>query len=128
MPDISPDVLIDRYRRLRDKIKEIKDRQSDELKPYVEVMAQLEGAALKLLQEMQTESLRTAHGTMFTVTRTNYSLTDPAEFKSWCETQGRTDLLESRVAKTAMQSYVDETGQLPPGVKVSSDLTVNIRK
>lgn len=125
---MNPDELIDRYRRLRDKVKEIKDRHSAELLPYMTLMGQLEATGLRLMQESNTESLRTAHGTMFIVKRDSFSLSDPALFKDWCQTNNRIDLLESRVAKQGVQSYLEETGVLPPGVKVSSDLTVNIRK
>ena len=51
-PRMSADDMITKYIRLRDKVKEIKARQSEELRPFGEAMAMLEGW---MLESMNTQ-------------------------------------------------------------------------
>lgn len=120
--------LVDRYRRLRDKKKDIADEMKAKLAPYNEALDTLEALLLDALNKAGAESTRTAAGTVFKSTRTSYTVKDPAQFREWLETQQRFDLLETRVSKEALEEFVKTGASLPPGIGISSEVTVNVRK
>lgn len=72
--------------------------------------------------------MRTDNGTVFKSVRTSISIADPDEFRQWVESQGKPDFYENRVSKEAVENYINAGNPLPPGLKVSSDTTVNVRK
>lgn len=128
-PTMSLHDAILSYRKIRDKQDEIEDRHAEELKPYKDTRKQLEAymQALLLSQGMNKASAPGA-GTVYTSTRRSVSIENPAEFRAWVEAQGRPDFYENRVSKEALDTYLEEGGALPPGLKVSQVTTVNIRK
>lgn len=128
LPDIPTDVAVLKYRELRDKTKEISDRHAAELKPYKEAMEMLSAVLLDQLNKAGSNSTRTDNGTVFKVTRTTYSIDDPATFRDWVESQGAPEFYENRVSKEALENWIAEGKPLPPGLKVSSFVQVNIRK
>lgn len=127
-PAVPLDVATGKYRALRDKVKEISDRQAAELKPYREAMEQLAAVMLDQLNRAGSNSVRTDNGTVFKTTRTTYSIDDPAAFRSWVEQQGVPEFYENRVAKEPLENWIAEGKPLPPGLKVSSLVQVNVRK
>lgn len=126
--EISSVDLIDRYRKLRDKVKEIKERHAGELVLFNKAMEQLEAIALQQMQARGEKSIRTDEGTMYINTLTSFKLTDPVAFTEWAQQNNRLDMFERRVAKTVVEAYVDETNSLPPGVDRSALVSVNFRK
>lgn len=127
-PAQNLEFLVDKYRALRDKKKYITDRQKEEVKPYNEAMEQLEAAILDALNRSGVESVRTKAGTAFKTTRSSYTVRDPAQFREWLEANNRFDLLETRVSKDAIETLVESGATLPPGIGISSEVIVNIRK
>ena len=125
---ITPMELAQKYRALRDRVKEIKDRHKAELKPFTDAMEQLEAVGLHMLTEAKMNSVATDAGTIYTSTTKSYSCADPSAFRDWCEANGQSDLLEARIAKSAMESYLAEGHDLPPGVKASAFTRLNVRK
>ncbi len=127
-PPIAADWLVEKYRLLRDKKKEIEDRHAEELKPFRAAMDQIEAALLDDLNRNGANSIQTNSGTAYRTTRTSYGVEDPAVFRKWVEANNVPEFYENRVSKDAVQQYVEKYNQLPPGIKVSSVTTVNIRK
>ena len=62
-PRMSADDMINKYVKLRDKVKEIKARQSEELRPFGEAMTMLEGWMLEAMNEAGLKSMKSPHGT-----------------------------------------------------------------
>lgn len=116
------------YIQLRDKKKAMQDRHKEELRPITEAMDQLEIVALQHLQGNQMNSMATDAGTVFIVTRRNYKIEDREAFRSWCEVNGRTDFLEARPAKAAIDEYVEAGNALPPGLGTTADIAAQFRK
>ena len=116
------------YIRLRDAKKIIADRHKNEMEPYALAMAQIEAAAMKRLNESGQESAKTPDGTCYISTVRAYKLEDPVEFDAWVTANERTDLYERRIAKSPLEELLaDNGGVLPPGVGVSSVVSVNFR-
>lgn len=119
---------VQKYRALRDKKKAIADRHKDELAPYNEALLQLGALLLDALNKQGVESVRAAAGTAYKSTRSSYTVKDPAQFREWIEANARYDLLETRVSKEAIEALVEAGESLPPGLGISSEVVVNVRK
>lgn len=122
------DVMIEQYRHLRDEKEALAKRHAAEMEPVLSAMKELEAKLLDALNRLGTNSVRTDKGTAFVKTFTSYSIEDPAVFRAWVEEQNRPDFYENRVSKGALENWVSEGNPLPPGIKVSSSVTVNVRK
>lgn len=125
---IPVNVLVSQYRKLRDRKKEIVDRQKNELEPISTAMDKLEFVLLDYLNRAGVESARTDDGTAFKVTRTSYKIDDPGALRDYVEQFGLTDLYENRVSSSAIEELLSRGQPLPPGIAVSSFVTVNVRK
>jgi hypothetical protein len=119
---------VSKYRQLRDMKATIAARHKEELAPYNEALDALELAMLNALTASGQESTRTASGTAYKSTKSSYTVQDASAFRTWLEVNDRWDLLETRVSKEALESFATEGGTLPPGIGVSSVVTVNVRK
>lgn len=125
---LSYDQLVEGYRALRDRKAEIEARHKAELKPINDVMSQIESRLLTMFTEAGLSSVKTAHGTAYTSTSIKYTVEDPAALREFVETNNMPELLETRISKSAVDQYLEAGGSLPPGVKVSQHLSVNVRK
>jgi len=124
---MTAEQINEKYISLRNRKKEIEARHKAELKPLVDVMEQLEVLTLQFLQANAMKSISTEGGTCFIVTRRSYKITDRDDFRSWCEANGRTDFLEARPAKSAIDEYLEAGNSLPPGLDTSADVAVQFR-
>lgn len=124
---MTAEQINEKYIALRNRKKDIEARHKAELKPLNDVMDQLEVLMLQFLQANGMKSVSTEAGTSFIVTRRSYKITDRDDFRSWCEVNGRTDFLEARPAKTAIDEYLEAGNPLPPGLDTSSDVAVQFR-
>ena len=125
---IDMELYVRKHRELRAKQDEIEERHKAELKPYKEALSQIEIALLGQLQAANMNSVKTPAGTCYLSTRRSVTIADPAVFRAWVEANERPDFYENRVAKEALDTYLAEGGALPPGLKVSADTKVNVRK
>jgi hypothetical protein len=125
---MSADDMIDKYIRLRDKVKAIKERHVEELAPYAKAMDVLEAWMLEALNNAKLQSMKSVHGTAYKSTRTSAKVLDWPAVLEFIKTREAWDLLEARVSKLAAQAIVDETGQPIPGVETASEIVVNVRK
>lgn len=120
--------LVHQYRRLRDKKKEIEARHKSELGPFNEAMGKIEMVVLDHLNRTGVESARTDDGTAYKVTRRSYAIDDPGALRDYVEAHGLTDLYENRLSSTAIEDMLARGLPLPPGIRVSSSVYVNIKK
>lgn len=119
--------LVSKYVRLREAKKELAERQAKETARLTAPMRKLEAALLDHLNQMHAESVRTENGTVYKTTRTSAKVVDWDSCLGFIMENQLTHMLERRVSKTAVEEYVAATGELPPGVSISSDLSINIR-
>jgi len=115
--------LIEAYVKVRDGIKEIKERHKQELAPWEQGLAEAEGALMTLLNTYGAESMRTNAGTAFKAQWTKATVTDWQAVLDWAVANERWDLFERRVAK----SVVEEIGAVP-GVEIERGVRVNVRR
>jgi hypothetical protein len=113
---------------VRDQLDRLEQRYEKERAPWVEKRKLLEGAALEFLKATGQESARTANGTIHVVTRHTASLADGEAFMEFVMARGLFELLERRASSTACRDYAEENGELPPGVKINTFETAQVRK
>lgn len=125
---IASDKLVNAYITLRDKRKELKDEYESKDSVLKSQMERIEVELLKNLDEAGATSLNTGEGTAYISSETRASCGDWAALYSVIQQTGRFDFLERRVSSKAIAQYLEETGDLPPGVTISSERVVRVRR
>ena len=96
---------VEQYVKLRDKIKEIKDRQKNELKPFNETLEQLNALLLAHLNGLNGNSVATDAGTVYRTEKKSASLADAEAFMKYVVANGAFDLLDRKANVTAVEDH-----------------------
>lgn len=125
----APGDVIKAYLALRQKKDEIKDRHKAELAPVNDSIVKLEAWMLNTLNVASVDSMAfKGVGTMFKQLDTSVTVDDWSATLAWIQENGLWELLERRVSKTVCTDYIEAHGLVPPGVKVSQETVVRVRK
>lgn len=127
-PTMTLDQMVAKYVQLRDKLAAIVKDQKDALAPYNVAMATLENWMLDGLNKSGLDSAKTPHGTAYKSTRTSTKVMNWSDTLAWIRDKEAWDLLEARVSKTAVEAIMTETQQPIPGVSVTRETTLNVRR
>lgn len=120
--------VIAAYLKLRAKKDAIDNEAKERTKELKAKMEKLEAWLKVKADEEGVSSFKTTNGTAFLTT------VDYANVADWDSTlefiRGREafDLLEKRVSKTAVRSYIENDKMVPPGINYGTKVEVNIRK
>lgn len=114
--------------KLRDKKNEIKRRHSEELAPINEKMATLEAWLQRDLLNRKVQSQKTAAGTAYLSTDARATVKDRDAYLDFVREKEMWDLLENRVSKTVVRDYLEETGEVVPGVHYEVSQVVRVRR
>lgn len=115
---------------------QVRDRRSDRKAAFkieddkdAAIQAKLEALFLQKFQESGTDSLTVRGvGTAFTQRRTSVSSADKEAFLDFIKTNDEWGLLDARPLKSAIESYKEAHGELPPGLNWSEEIVVNVRR
>lgn len=127
MAALNIDDLVGKYLKLRELKKEKEEAHKREVAPISEMMGKLEMLFLQRMNEAGLESLPTKHGTPYKSKRTSATVADWEAVYSFIREHELDNMLERRVNKSAVQQYVEEHGDLPPGVNWREEIVVNVR-
>lgn len=116
------------YINLRDKRKELKDAYEAADAELVAKMDKIEVWLLMQLDALGADSLKTEHGTAYISTRDRATCGDWGTFWEWAAANGRVDMLEKRVATKPVAEYLEQYGELPPGISIERERSVTIRR
>lgn len=120
--------FVERYIKLRDAKARLKAKHTTEMAPLDEAMDKIEAVILEQFNAQGIESARTAAGTAYKQVRSSATVAEWDPLLSFIRANDLWHLLEKRVAKVAVEQYRDEHNDLPPGIKWSEEVVVNIRK
>lgn len=120
--------LVTKYIELRGKRDEIMNAAKAKAAKIDEALAKVEGVLLQLFDEQGMQSVKTPHGTAYKSTRTSATVADWEQVLGFIRENDAWPMLEKRVNKTAVAEYMESTGELPPGVNVRTEVTLNIRR
>ncbi len=127
MPTVED--AISGYIKLRDKKKEIKKRHQDELAPINAKMMMIENWLMGELNRAGVDNMRKKGiGTVFLSNRTSAKVTSWEDVLTFIRENELWHMLEHRVGKSAVDEYIEANGEPPPGVEISVERTVNIRR
>ena len=122
------DDIVTAYVRLRDQKAELKAQQAEAMKPYDEALAKLEAEALQILSDTGVESMKTSAGTVYKSVATSATVQDKSAFMDYIREHLAFDLLDVRANKTAVQDFVTENQDTPPGVVIRREMKVGFRR
>lgn len=124
---MTPAQMIEKYILLRRKVEAIKENHEAELKPFKEVMNQIETLLLSHLNETGLDSLKGQDGTAFKQTVSSVSVENWTTALDFIKNHEAWDLLEARIAKNAALTWMEDREQPIPGVKVSQAQVLRVR-
>lgn len=126
MPDLNIEQLVARYVAIRDKKAQIAAERKETDDRINAAMRNIEAHILEQMNTLGTESMRTTAGTCYKSIKTSAIVDDRDSFIAFAVEHP--EFLESRANKTAVEAYLEESGELPPGVRVNRSVTVNVRR
>jgi len=128
MSKVTVDAAVAAYIRLRSEKEDIEREMKEQVELVKAKMAKLEAWFQQYLDESGQTSAKTREGTVF-VTTTDYArVADWDKVLEFIKTREAYDLLQKRISKDAVRSYIDDSGCVPPGVNYGSKLSVNVRR
>lgn len=122
------DEVVGAYRTLRDRKKEMQDRHKEELAPLEEKMDRLESYLQTALIEAGVESMKTANGTVYQSRRASVKIECWENALNYIRSHELWHMLEARLAKSAVEEFVESQKSNLPGTSISFVNTVNVRK
>lgn len=131
---LNIDQLVAKYVELRDRKTAIEKKAEADKAELTKIMDAIEGKIKEQMHQLGVKSMKTDHGTPY------ISYKESATVADWdvllphiLETENY-DLLERRVSKTAVKTFMEEdrhgnyTNPPPPGVNFVRVETINVRR
>lgn len=125
---MTPLQLVAKYLALRDQVTAIKARHKTELATFAGAMDVIEGRLKAVLDEAGADSMRTASGTFYKATNTYARVTDWSMLLAYIRNTEQWELLTKAVSKDAVVSRIEDDQLLPPGVAVTRETSLNVRR
>jgi prophage tail gpP-like protein len=122
------ETVIAAYIKLRAKKDEIENKAKADVVDIKDKMTKLEAWLQTEAEKAGVTSFKSPAGTAF-VTTTDFATVDNWDaVLEFVRGNDAWDMLEKRISKTAVRSYMTETSQIPPGVSYGTRIGVNVRK
>lgn len=123
------DQLVAKYIALRDLIAAEEAEFKNTMQGKKEMLDKVENVLKQHFEETGTDTVTVRGvGTAYKTMRTSTGVADWEEVLPFIKSHGAWDMLERRVNKTAVLDYLKNAGELPPGVNMSQQVVVNIRR
>ena len=119
--------LIQKYVEVRDEVKVISDRHSQELAPYRQSLDVIEAALQDMLNTAGGDSIKTKAGTAYRSTATTAKVEDWPSFITFVQQSGDTELLVRNVNKTRLVECM-EASRSVPGCSMGAVHCINVRR
>lgn len=126
MPQV--DDVIAGYISLRDQKEATVKKHKEELAPLNDKMNKVAAWLQKQLVEQGLQNFKGRSGVAFLQTDTSVKVEDFDGFFDWVVANNARVFMEKRAAKTVVQEYVAEHGEVPPGLNITSEVVVHVRK
>jgi len=127
--DIPADKLVSVYRRIRAKIDEKEDEHKQVIRELKDQMELVSERLLKLCNDQNVDSLRTAEGTVTRRIKSRFWTTDWESMYKFIKEQDALFLLEQRIHTTNMRQFLDENSNLhPAGLQEDRKYAITVLK
>lgn len=128
MTQVNVDTVIAAVIKMRDMRADLKKQFTAKDDLLKQKMEKLENYLAQVMQDTNSTQLGSAHGTAYTQTDMKASCSDWPSFWAFVQETGRFDMLEKRIGGATVKHYYEETGDLPPGINVSQEKKVVVRR
>lgn len=125
MPTV--DEVVATYVKLRDKKQALEAAAKEKTKDIAAQLDKMEAWLIEQAQAQGVTSFKTAHGTAFLATTDFASVGNWDEVLKFIRKHETYEMLERRVSKKAVRSYIDEYKAVPNGVNYGTQLNVQVR-
>jgi hypothetical protein len=125
---MNVDDVIAAYMKLREQKKQLEAQVKDQVSAINAKLDKLEAWVKEQADTQGVTSFKTKHGTAFLTTTDYANVADWDAVLGFVRENEAYDMLEKRISKTAVRSYIDQHKAVPPGVNYGTKLEVNIRK
>ena len=122
------DEIVAMYIALRDEKAAMEKAHEAAMAPVKDAMEQAEMAMLSELNKLGSTSIRTPAGTVMKTVKTSVTVADWDVALKFVQDNDNWHFLEHRIGKAAVEGYIEEHGEPPPGVNVSRFTTVSFRR
>ena len=124
------DAIVAEYILLRDEKARIEAEAEANVKVIQQAMAELEAELLAVCNSINTDSLRTSHGTVMRGVKERFTCGDWHNFRQFEQANPDYDFRERRVHQGNMKEYLatHPDAGLPPGVNVMREYGVTVRR
>jgi hypothetical protein len=126
--DVTVEQVVAAYMKLRDKKKAIEAEADSKVQEIVQKMEKFEAWIREKATEQGVTSFKTNAGTAFLTTVDFANVADWDAVLTFIKTNEAYDMLERRISKTAVRSYIEAHKEVPAGVNYGTKLSVNVRK
>lgn len=125
----TPDELVAAYIHLRQKKAELEAKQKEEMAPMTAALDAIEEEVHQRLNAMGVSSIKVKDvGTAYTKRVRSVKVFDKAMFMDYIKNNSAFDLLDVRANKTAVEDYISQYQDLPPGLTSTEEESVGFRK
>lgn len=119
--------VVEIYRRLRKRIKELDEQHEENMKGRRTQLQQLSGILQNFLRETGGDSHKTKTGTFYQSTRWTASADDKEAFMNYVREADAFQLLDVRPNATSVRDHVAKYNATPPGVKLNAHVSIGVR-
>jgi hypothetical protein len=120
------------YVAIRDRRAEIKKAFDTEYADLGEKLARLSAELLRLMQNQNSDAIRTEFGTVYRQEEVKPSCSDWSALDAWEKANpdiNASDILEKRVSKKFITEYMENNdGALPPGISIYREYVARVRR
>lgn len=125
---MTPGDMISQYNKIRQTRLIMEAEHKAAISPYKEAEEAIENALLEYLNENGLQNLNCPDGTAYKTTQTFTKLTDRAALLQHCQETGNFDYFTNSLSKETVKEFLASHKSPPPGVEVTEQIVVNIRK
>jgi hypothetical protein len=126
---IPADKLVAVYRRIRSAIEDLEAEHTKEVQVLRDKLDMVSDKLLKICNDQNLDSLRTAEGTVTRRIKSRYWTTDWSTMYNFIKDNDAPFLLEQRIHNGNMKQFLEENpDQHPAGLQVDSKYAITVRK
>jgi len=117
------------YIKLRDAKEELAKKQKEEMKPYNEKLAKIEAWLMKkFLEEGVTQQKGKDGGIAFIQSNDSCKVVDQQAFMDFVKENNAFELMDVRASKTVVRDFMENQGEIPPGISYTQSDVIRVRR
>lgn len=147
MSNITIDEVVEKYITIRSIKRDLERDHEEALKPISEKLEKLESWLLGRMADDGVENYKTKSGTAYKTKKTSCTIADQSMFKGFVfepvlnhlkdlgvvispdtlMAMIKWNLVDFRSLKSGVEMFIEDHGQVPPGLNITQTTTVNVR-